>query len=363
MRKEMYGCRGNKDRIGVLVAQLGTPKAPTKQALRPYLKQFLSDPRVIEKNRALWWLILNGIILNLRPKRSAALYKRVWMEEGSPLMVYTKRQTELLKESLKQRHESIEVEFGMRYGDPSLESAVDALIAAGCSKILLFPMYPQYSATTTAATYDAVFSHILKRRLVPTLRVAEPYFADPRYISAQADIVNSFYAKCDLRPEKLVLSYHGIPEAYVERGDPYCCHCTETTEALLPALDLAKEEVIHTYQSRFGKDPWLVPYTDETIKKLAKEGVKRIAVALPGFTADCLETLDEMGNEAREEFQDFGGESLELIPCLNDSPTWISAMSEIVQDEISSWLRNAERPNMVECTVRCPVREAKKGAA
>lgn len=360
MKNEAFGCKNNKDKIGVLIAQLGTPDAPTGAALRPYLKQFLGDKRVIEKNRFVWWLILNGIILNTRPKKSAALYARIWGKDGSPLLTITKDQTDLTREALKKIHSTIEVEFGMRYGKPSLESAIDKLIDSGCSKILLFPMYPQYSATTTASTYDVVFSHLLKRRNVPTLRVAEPYYAHPEYIDALATTINEAYKKLDPRPEKLVLSYHGIPESYIDKGDPYCCMCTETTNAMLKKLDIPADEVIHTYQSRFGKDPWLVPYTDETIEELAKEGVKHLAVACPGFPADCLETLDEIGNEALEEFQEHGGETLKLIPGLNTHPAWIGAMSTLIEKELGSWLETAERTSCADEKCACPVRLAKK---
>ncbi|MCL4140785.1 UNVERIFIED_CONTAM: hypothetical protein GTU68_060343 [Idotea baltica] len=278
MENGCIGCRGDKDKIGVLVAQLGTPDAPTKKALYPYLKQFLGDPRIIEKPRLLWWLILNCIILPLRPKKSAALYARIWTDEGSPLRIYTEKQTELLEQRLKKVSSSIEVVHGMRYGGPSLPDAIDDLISRGCSKILLFNI-----------------------------------------------------------------------------------HCTETSAALIPKLNFPKDKIIHTYQSRFGKDPWLVPYTDETIDALAQEGVKKIVVACPGFTADCLETLDEMGNEAEESFVENGGEKLELLACLNEQLPWIDAMEEIVCEELGSWLKTAKRVESSEsCAVLCPVKENKK---
>lgn len=363
MKYERYGCKNHGDKIGVLIAQLGTPEAPTARALKPYLKQFLGDPRVIEKPRWLWWMILNGIILNVRPKRSAALYQRIWTDEGSPLMVYTKLQSELLKKELQKLHTTIEVEFGMRYGQPSLESGLDRLIEAGCSKILLFNMYPQYSATTVATNYDAVFKHLLRRRVVPTLRVVEPYYNNPHYISALSATINeglkNYEDKMSGRIEKLVLSYHGIPEEYVSNGDVYCCQCTETTLSLVSKLDFPESDVIHTYQSRFGKDPWLEPYSDEVIRGLAEDGVKNIAVACPGFVADCLETLDELGHEAQEEFVELGGKSFTLIPCLNDHPSWIEAMKNIVMSEISSWIETAARSAQNECAVKCPVACAK----
>ncbi|MCB0337099.1 MAG: ferrochelatase, partial [Bdellovibrionales bacterium] len=291
------------------------------------------------------------------------LYKRIWTDEGSPLLVYTKKQTELVRKSLQMLHPSIEVEYGMRYGTPSLESAIDKLIAAGCSKILLFNMYPHYSSTTVATNYDVVFKHLLKRRVVPTLRVAEPYFAHPEYIEALATTINEAYANMDPKPEKLVLSYHGIPEEYVQKGDTYCCHCAETTKAMVPKLHIPAEHVIHTYQSRFGKDPWLVPYSDETIRELGEKGVKHIAVACPGFTSDCLETLDEMGHEGLEEFQESGGETLQLVPCLNDHPAWIEGMTKLIRKELGSWLETAERTGQQACKVACPVLLAKQAAS
>lgn len=350
-----FGCRGSKDKIGVLIAQLGTPDAPTPRAVRPYLRQFLSDPRVIEVNRVLWWILLNFIILVTRPKRSARLYARIWGKDGSPLLTITKKQTAGIEARLRAMHENIEVDFGMRYGKPSLESAVDRLIEKGCSKILLFPMYPQYSAATTASTYDAVLPHILKRRWVPTVRVAEPYFAHPKYINALAVTINEHISKMSFKPERLVLSYHGIPEKYVSKGDPYCCQCLETTGALLPKLDLPKSEVIHTFQSRFGRDPWLTPYTDETLEELGHSGIKKIAVCAPGFTADCLETLDELGNEGHEQFTEAGGEEISVVPCLNDHPVWLDGMADIIREELGSWLEGEAR-RAQDCQILCPLK-------
>lgn len=338
MGKSSFGCKPRSDKIGILIAQLGTPEAPSKEALIPYLREFLSDPRVIEDNRFVWWFVLNFIVLRSRPERSAALYKRIWTDEGSPLLVFTEKQRDSLRNLLSGYKSEIEIEYGMRYGSPSLEEGIDSLIERGCSRLLLFPMYPQYSATTTASTYDVVFSHLLKRRWVPTLRVAEPYYRNVHFINAQAEIINKFIAKESPQPEYLVLSYHGIPQKYVEKGDPYCCMCHETTAALIQKLSFPAEKVIHTFQSRFGSDPWLTPYTDETIIELGKKGVKHIAVAAPGFTADCLETLDELGNEGSHAFKESGGDKLSLIPCLNDDPVWMEGFRNIILDELGSWL-------------------------
>ncbi len=339
MSKNAFGCKATPDRIGVLVAQLGTPDAPTPSALRRYLKQFLADPRVIEANRFLWWVILNGYILNTRPKRSARLYGRIWQPDGSPLLKITERQTAALAEKCGQLGSDVSVVFGMRYGNPSLESALDRLVNQGCAKILLVPMFPQYSATTTGSVYDAVFKHLLKRRSVPALRVLAPYYRDTRYVDALAATLNDGLKKLSFTPERLVLSYHGIPIKYVDKGDPYCCMCVETTEAFRSKVNFDASKIIHTYQSRFGRDPWLQPYTDKTIEELAQSGVKRLAVACPGFTADCLETLDEVGNEARELFLHNGGEELQLIPSVNDQPVFIEALFQMVRDELRGWIQ------------------------
>jgi ferrochelatase len=352
-----FGCRGSKDKIGVLLAQLGTPKAPTPGALRPYLRQFLSDPRVIEVNRILWWILLNCVILVTRPFRSARLYKRIWGEDGSPLLTITRKQADGVRARLAAQYPHLEVEFGMRYGSPSLEHGIDKLIEKGCSKILLFPMYPQYAAATTASTYDAVFPHLLKRRWVPTLRVAEPYFQHPQYVKAQAHLINEHLRNLDWKPERLVLSYHGVPERYVKKGDPYCCQCVETTKALLPRLEIEAERVIHTFQSRFGREPWLRPYTDETFEALGHSGIRSIAVVAPGFTADCLETLDELGNEGLEQFEEAGGERYSVIPCLNDNPVWLDSLTEIIKGELGSWIEGEAR-EVYECTFECPLKGA-----
>ena len=312
----------------VLIAQLGTPQAPTAAALRPYLREFLSDRRVIEVNRVLWWFILNFIVLVTRPKRSARLYKRIWTAKGSPLLVFTASFTAKLAERL--RDQNTHVVYAMRYGSPSIASAIDKIEALGCKSITLVPMYPQYSAATTASTYDAVFAEILKRRWVPTISVVPPYYDQELFINAQAEVINQGLRALGEKPERLVLSYHGIPRQYILKGDPYCCMCVATTERLLPLLEIEPDKVIHTYQSRFGKDPWLEPYTDQTFEKLARAGIKRIAVACPGFTTDCLETLDEIGNEGKHQFSELGGQELDLIPCLNDADIWVDAVAKLV---------------------------------
>lgn len=338
-----FGCKQSKDRVGVLMAQLGTPAAPTKQALRPYLKQFLSDRRVIEVNRFIWWFILNGIILNTRPKRSAENYSRVWTNEGSPLLVTTRTLARELESSLKNIDDSLLVAFGMRYGEPSLDSAIDQMLSQGVRRILLLPLYPQYAAATSASTYDAVFARLLRERWVPTLRVAQPFYQNQNYIDAQAEVINQGLDKLDFVPERLLLSYHGVPKKYVEKGDPYCCMCNETTSLLKSKIKFPSEKIIHCYQSRFGKDPWLTPYTDETVIALAQQGAKKLAVAAPAFVSDCLETVDELGRENNHLFQENGGEMLSLIPCMNDNPAWINALASIVQNELGGWIDGSNK--------------------
>lgn len=353
--QKQYGCKKTGSRIGVLLAQVGTPDAPTKGALRSYLKQFLSDRRVIEVNRALWWCILNGIILNTRPKRSAKLYARIWTKNGSPLLTITRSQAEHVAQILSQDGSIVHCEIGMRVGNPSLESAIDSLIEKGCDKLLLFPMYPQYSAATTASAFDAVFPHLLKKRSVPTLKVVSPYYNRKEYIDALVATFQDYWSAKSVKPEKLVLSYHGVPLSYVDKGDPYCCQCVETTQHFIARSGIDPKMVIHTFQSRFGKDPWLNPYTDETLIKLAKDGIKTVAVMCPGFTADCLETIDEIGTEAREAFEHAGGESLELLPCINDHPVWMAGMASIIKEELAPWMSSSLlEPYCVECPVQRP---------
>lgn len=335
-----FGCKNLKNKIGVLIAQLGSPAAPTAAALKPYLKQFLGDPRIIEGNRALWWLILNGIILNTRPKRSARLYSRIWTEEGSPLVVITRKVAQALKTELQNTNPDIEVAYGMRYGEPSLESAVKDLIDKDCRRIVLFNMYPQYSATTVATNYDAVFAALLKNRWVPTLKVVEPYYDHPAYQTALQNSIRAGIASLDFKPQQVLLSYHGIPQKYVNKGDPYCCMCTETTAIAKAALP-ADYNIMQTYQSRFGRDPWLQPYLDQTVENLPAQGIKKIAIACPGFPTDCLETIDEIGTEAREVFMHAGGENFALIPGLNDSPEWIRVIHTLVMEEIAPWLKSS----------------------
>jgi ferrochelatase len=320
---------------GVLVIQLGTPEAPTAPALRRYLRQFLSDPRVIEAPRLLWWLILNGWILRTRPQRSAAKYQRIWNPQtGSPLLHITRLQTEALQRALP----DVPVRFGMQVGKPAVAEAVRAMIADGTERLIVLPMYPQYSATTTASALDALFQALMKERRVPALRVVPAYFDHPAYLDAVAAVIRADLDKLDWEPEHFLLSFHGIPLKYAERGDPYPKQVERTTQLLLERLQWAPGSWTQSFQSLFGKDLWLQPYTDHTLEKLARQGIKRVFVAMPGFTTDCLETLDEIGFEARAVFQAAGGERLHPCRCLNDHPAWIQAMTTLVEEEGRGWL-------------------------
>jgi ferrochelatase len=320
---------------GVLLIQLGTPDAPTIPALRRYLRQFLGDPRVIEAPRLLWWFILNLRILPTRPAQSAAKYRRIWnAQTGSPLLHYTRLQAEKLQKELPQ----IPVRFAMQVGNPSVASVVHEMIEFGIDRLIVLPMYPQYSATTTASATDVLFQALMKERRVPALRIVPPYYDDPGYIDAVAAVIQEEQARLKWEPEHFLISFHGIPVKYVERGDPYPQHVEKTTQLLLERLNWPASRYTRTFQSLFGKDLWLQPYTDATLEKLAKDGTRRVFVATPGFTADCLETIDEIGFEAKETFLHAGGEMLHQCPCLNDHPKWIQAMKGLIEREGQGWM-------------------------
>lgn len=320
---------------GILLIQLGTPDAPTAEALRPYLRQFLGDPRVIEVPRWKWSIILNLFILPTRPKQSAAKYARIWDPvTGSPLLHWTKRQTALLQE----RFPANDVRFGMQVGNPSVGSVVSDMIKTGTDRLIVIPMYPQYSATTTASATDVLFQALEKERRVPALRIVPPYYEHPSYLDAVVQVIQDDLSKLPWTPDHRVLSFHGIPIAYVNRGDPYPTHVEATTRGLIDRLGWPAGSWTQSYQSLFGRDEWLKPYTDGTLVDLAKAGKKKVFVAMPGFTADCLETVDEIGHESRETFEHAGGETLRACPCLNDHPKWIDALETIVREEGQGWL-------------------------
>jgi protoporphyrin/coproporphyrin ferrochelatase len=319
---------------GVLLIQLGTPDAPTAQALRPYLRQFLSDRRVIEVSSWKWWFILHLFILPSRPARSAAKYQRIWDPvTGSPLLHWTRRQAELLQSELP----DVPVRFGMQIGNPPLANAVSELIAAAVERLIIVPMYPQYSATTTASAMDALFKVLMGQRRVPALRVVPPYYQHRAYLDAMTAIIQEDLARLSWQPEHFLLSFHGIPKKYAQAGDPYATHVKRTTAELVARLGWPRERWTQTFQSLFGRDVWLKPYTEVKLKELARNGSKRVFVAMPGFTADCLETLDEIGFEARESFRHAGGEELHACPCLNDHPKWIEALRTLVLEAGQGW--------------------------
>ena len=320
----------------ILLCNLGTPDAPTAPAVRRYLAQFLSDPRVVEIPRALWWLILNGIILRVRPAKSAAKYATVWMPEGSPLKVWTQRQARLLAGYLGERGHRVPVAFAMRYGTPAIGRELDALKAAGATRILVLPMYPQYCAATTASVNDAIYQWALKVRALPELRFVNRYHDDPAYIAALAKRVSDHWMSHG-RPDKLVMSFHGMPRRTRDLGDPYYGECLETGRLLAQRLDLKDGQWVVTFQSRFGKAEWLQPYTEPTLVGLAKQGIKRVDVMCPGFTADCLETLEEIAQEARDAFLEAGGAEFNYIPCLNDQHEWIAALSALAIRHMQGW--------------------------
>ena len=320
---------------GVLLIQLGTPDAPTVPALRRYLRQFLSDPRVIEGPRLPWWFVLNLRILPTRPKQSARKYRRIWQAQtGSPLLHYTRLQTQALQRLLP----GFLVRFGMQVGNPSVAKAVREMIDAGIDRLIVLPMYPQYSATTTASALDVLFKALMRERRIPSLRVVPPYYAHPAYLDAVTILIRDELAKLPWEPQHFLLSFHGIPVKYAERGDPYPKHVERTTALLLERLAWPAGRWTQSFQSLFGKELWLQPYTDETLSQLARQGIKRVFVATPGFTADCLETIDEIGFEAYELFRLAGGESLHQCRCLNDHPLWFEALRTLVLEEAKGWI-------------------------
>jgi len=327
---------GQPARTAVLLCNLGTPDAPTAPALRRYLAEFLGDPRVVEIPKPLWWLILHGIILRVRPKKSAAKYASIWTPEGSPLKVWTAKQATLLRGWLGQRGHDITVRYAMRYGSPSIAQELDALKAEGATRILVLPLYPQYSGTTTASVFDAVYTWAARIRHIPELRFVNRYHDDPAYIDALATRIRAHWQSHG-RPDQLVMSFHGVPARTLALGDPYHCECHKTARLLAQALDLAPGQYRLTFQSRFGKAKWLEPYTEPTVIALAKSGVKRIDVVCPGFTSDCLETLEEIAQEVRDAFLQAGGAEFHYIPCLNDSPAWIGALGDIAQQHLAGW--------------------------
>lgn len=328
---------GDQPRVGILLANLGTPDAPTGPALRRYLKQFLSDRRVIEIPRAIWWLILNGIILNTRPKKSAEKYAQIWTSEGSPLLVHAKKQAKLLQGYLSQRIASpYAVELGMSYGSPSMASAIEKLKAQHCDRILVFPLYPQYASSSSGSAMDAVWRVLLRSRNMPAIRSVKHYHDHPAYIAALAESVQKHWIVHG-RPEKLIMSFHGVPRYTLTKGDPYHCECHTTGRLLAEALGLTQNQYLVCFQSRFGKAEWLKPYLAATLQELGKQKLKRIDVICPGFSSDCLETLEEVAMEGKASFIGAGGGEFHYIPALNERESWIHAMCDIALENMQGW--------------------------
>jgi protoporphyrin/coproporphyrin ferrochelatase len=326
-------------KVGVLLVNLGTPDGTDYWPMRRYLSEFLSDRRVIEWPRAIWYPILQGIVLSSRPKKSGAAYAKIWNRERneSPLRTFTRAQGEKLATALAE-YDHVIVDWAMRYGSPSIETVTKSLMERGCDRMVMFPLYPQYSATTTATVNDKFFEALMKLRYQPAIRTVPAYPDEPAYIDALARSIEQHLATLDFEPEVVIASYHGIPQSYFRRGDPYYCHCQKTTRLLRARLGWDEKKLITTFQSRFGPEEWLQPYTDETVERLAREGVKSIAVFNPGFVSDCLETLEEIAVEAAHSFREAGGENFTHIPCLNDSTEGMAVLETLVRRELSGWI-------------------------
>jgi protoporphyrin/coproporphyrin ferrochelatase len=326
-------------KTAVLLVNLGTPDAATPSALRRYLGEFLSDPRVVEIPKLLWWPILNGIILRVRPAKSAAKYASVWQPGGSPLRVFTEAQTQLLQTAMQNRNSDVVVRFAMRYGNPAMAQVLSQLKQENVERILVLPMYPQYAASTTATVIDELSKWLMRIRNQPEIRTVKHYYDHPGYIAALSKTVQQHWQNngpLGLN-DKLLMSFHGLPKRSIELGDPYFDECQATAKALTKHLGLAPEQVVVTFQSRFGPAQWLQPYTAQTVQTLGQQGTKRLDVICPGFVADCLETLEEIAQEVREDFLKAGGNEFNYIPCLNNEPTWIESLADICEQHLQGW--------------------------
>jgi len=352
---------GSSEKTAVLLINLGTPKAPTAQAVRPYLKEFLSDQRVIEIPRAIWWMILNVVILNVRPKKSAAKYASIWMPEGSPLKVYTEQQTQLLQQYLQEHAdgEAVVVDYAMRYGTPSIASVLRKLKAQNCQRILLLPLYPQYAASSSGTAFDAVYRELLSMRNMPELRSIKHFHDYSGYIQASSQNIRDYWTLHG-RPDKLVMSFHGVPRYTLEKGDPYHCECLKSGRLIAEELGLAQDQYVISFQSRFGKAEWIKPYTTAILKDLGKLQTKRVDVVCPGFVADCLETLEEIAQEGKEDFQHAGGGDYHYISCLNDSANWIKALGELVLANSQGWVSKPDVVQLEQTRLRALAHQAEK---
>ena len=327
--------RVKQGKTGVLLVNLGTPDGTDYWSMRRYLSEFLSDPRVIEVPQPIWQLILQGPILTFRPSKSGRAYKKIWTEEGSPLLLYTKRQAEKLNGRIG--NDNLIVDFAMNYGNPSIASKIDHLKEQGCDRLLIVPLYPQYAAATTASVNDRTFNKLKKMRWQPAVRTAASFHDQPGYIRALAGSIREHVETLDWTPDKVIMSYHGIQKSYFDKGDPYHCHCHKTTRLVSEALEWEKGYAMTTFQSRFGPTEWLKPYTDKTLEELPEQGFKKVLMVSPAFISDCLETIEELGMEGEEEFLEAGGTHYSLVPCLNDSEPGIDVIEDIVRRELGGW--------------------------
>ena len=352
---------GTAEKTAVLLINLGTPEEPTAKAVRPYLKEFLSDPRVVEIPRLAWWLILNGIILNTRPKKSARKYASIWMNDSSPLKIFTERKTRLLQQQLQAStgDTALVVDYAMRYGNPSVASVLNKLKAQNCQRILLLPLYPQYAASSSATALDAVFKELLRMRNMPSIRTIKHFHDDAGYIKASAQNIRDFWAAHG-RPDKLVMSFHGVPQYTLEKGDPYHCECLKSGRLIAEELGLKKEQYVISFQSRFGKTEWIKPYTTATLQELGNSGTKRVDVVCPGFVADCLETLEEIAQEGKEDFLHAGGSEFNYIPCLNERPDWIQALADLSLKNMHGWLDKPDEAQLEQSRLRALAQNATK---
>ena len=350
-------------KTGILLVNLGTPDEPTAPAVRRYLKEFLSDSRVVEIPKAIWWLILNGIILNTRPAKTAKKYASIWMKDGSPLKVFTERQTQMLRGYLGEKIKSpLVVTYAMRYGKPSIAKGIADLKASHCNKILVLPLYPQYASSTTGAMVDAVGAALKRYRNVPGLRMVRSFHDHPAYIDAIVKNILAYWMKAgrpNFATDRLVITFHGLPVFHLEKGDPYHCECHKTARLIAEQLTLKKDEYVVTFQSRFGKAEWLKPYTDATLEALGKSGVNRTDIICPGFAADCLETLEEIAIEGKATFKNAGGKEFNYIPTTNDTEPWVTALKTIAMQNLGGWVSASWDKNVAEAELVSNAQRAK----
>ena len=327
---------GKKEKIGILITNLGTPDKPNKEALKTYLKEFLSDPRIIEIPKLIWQPILRLIILNLRPQKVVKLYKSIWKKEGGPLLLMLQKQKKGIQKTFKKSSKNLEIEIGMRYGNPSIKLGLENLRSKRCRKILVLPLYPQYCAATTGSTFDKVTEILRKWRWIPEIRFVNNYFEESMYIECLVKSIKESWKK-DGKTQKLIFSYHGVPKKYLLKGDPYYCFCQKTTRLVAERMKLKKKDYITTFQSKFGPGEWLQPYTDKTLEELPKKGIKKIHILSPGFSSDCLETLEELEVQNKENFLSSGGERYNYIKCLNDDPQHLKMLGFLILNHIKGW--------------------------